>query len=64
MKKLSYLLFLSAILLGCELLQQDDTGADTDSSYNGMDVIGKGYDVFKEYADPEEVKLAILDVEN
>ncbi|MBF9014404.1 MULTISPECIES: MAC/perforin domain-containing protein [unclassified Oceanispirochaeta] len=52
-------------LSGCDLIGSDENKEDANPvnlQTAGLDVIGKGYDIFDPYADPEEVKDPILDV--
>jgi len=55
--RLACLLALWTILFTCELLG----GGGGDTILGGMDFVGRGYDVFSNYADPLEVKAEVLD---
>ena len=54
-------------LFGCDLfgINSDDTAdtaPDPAKTYSGVQyVIGRGYDVFDAYADPQDVRSAVLD---
>lgn len=56
-RRLACLLALWPLLLSCKL----SGGGDGDTILSGMDFLGRGYDVFSNYADPLEVKTAVLD---
>jgi len=57
-RRLACLLALWPLLLACELF---GGGGDGDHILSGMDFVGRGYDVFSNYADPLEVKAEVLD---
>lgn len=57
------MLMLLLSLTGCDLLLGSDSGSeDTTPDYTMVStVLGRGYDVFEEYANPEFIKSTILD---
>jgi len=59
-RRLACLLALWPLMLSCELL---GGGGDGETVLSGKDFLGRGYDVFSNYADPIEVKAKVLDFE-
>lgn len=59
------MLMLLLSLTGCDLLVGSDSDSDSGDSDSGYTIVstvlGRGYDVFEEYANPEFIKSPILD---
>lgn len=64
MKKICWIVMFCTVLYGCDLLTELILGDDQedDSKVTGVEaILGCGYDLFDEFADPEYVKEPILD---
>jgi MAC/Perforin domain len=60
MSRLVSLLTLLALIVSCPWPGSEDRVNDP-AILTGMDLLGRGYDVFSNYADPKEVKAEVLD---
>ena len=69
LRSLTCLLALLPFLYACSLLNPDtnENGNEDENGdviLTGMDLLGRGYDVFSNYADPKEVKAEVLDFDS